>query len=191
MASADDEPFVLLLGKRTGHDEFAEFARGRSWVLREDRPGSGPKDVHEQVWATPDQGTVIHYMVDPKVKERFLVIYGRGTGDVAFQIGAAKLEVRDRDDIVDEALVADSDSQRVAAAWRLGIVAKAYDEAVLDLLKSLYDGASDDVREAVINATGYRGWPESREFLERVAATDPSADLRRNALEIVEARWGK
>lgn len=190
MPTPPDGPLVFLLGRRTSHDDFTRFARAREWVLQDDRPSNGPKGAYEQIWVTADHGTAIHYMADPTPKERFVVIYGRGTGDVAFQMGAAQLDIRTRDEVFDQALTADSDPERITAAWQLAVVTKVYDEDVLDLLKSLYYDASDDVREAVINAIGYRGWSESREFLERVASEDPSVDLRQNASAIVEARWG-
>jgi AcrR family transcriptional regulator len=189
MPAPPDGPLVLLLGSRTGHVDFERFARAKEWILHDDRPSNGPKSAYEQIWVTADRGTAIHYMADPTPKERFVVVYGRGTGDVAFQMGAAQLDVQTRDDVFDQALLADSDPERITAVWRLAVVAKVYDEGVLDLLKSLYDAASDAVREAVINAIGYRGWQESREFLERVAAEDPSADLRRNAGDIIAAWW--
>ncbi len=191
MPAIPDGPLVFLLGNRTGHADFVRFARAKEWILQDDRPSNGPKSAYEQIWVTADRGTAIHYMADPTPKERFIVIYGRGTGDVAFQMGAAQLDIHTRDDIFDQALMADTDADRITAAWQLAVVAKVYDEGVLDLLKSLYDGAGDLVREAVINAIGYRGWPESREFLERVAAEEPSSDLRRNARDIVAAWWDR
>jgi hypothetical protein len=189
MPTSPGGPLVFLLGNRTGYDEFVRFARARKWILHDDRSSNGPKGVYEQIWVTADHSTAIHYMADPTPKERFVVIYGGGTEDVAFQMGASQLDIRTRDDIFDQALMADSDPERITAAWQLAVVAKVYDEGVLDLLKSLYDGASDAVREAVINSIGYRGWPESREFLERVVSEDPSSDLRRNALDIVTVWW--
>jgi hypothetical protein len=191
MPAPPDGPLVFLLGNRTGHADFVRFARTKEWILHEDRPGKGRKSADEQIWVTPDRGTAIHYMADPTPKERFVVIYGRDTGDVAFQMGAANLDIHTRDDVFDRALVAATNPERITVAWQLAVVAKLYDEAVLDLLKSLYDGADDIVRAAVINAIGYRGWPESRDFLEQVATEDPSADLRQNARDIVDAWWGE
>lgn len=190
MPAPPEGPLVFLLGNRTDHAGFARFARAREWTLHEDRPSQGPKSAYEQIWVTPDRATAIHYVADPTPKERFVVIYGRDTGDVAFQMGAANLDIHTRNDVFDRALLAATDPERVTVAWQLAVVAKAYDEAVLDLLKSLYDGADGIVREAVINAIGYRGWPESREFLEEVATADSSADLRQNARDIVRAWWG-
>lgn len=191
MPAPHDGPLVFLLGNRTDHADFVQFARAKEWILHEERPSKGPKSAFEQIWVTPDRGTAIHYMADPTPKERFVVIYGRSTGDVAFQMGAANLDIHTRNDVFDRALVAATNPERVTVAWQLGVVAKVYDEAVLDLLKSLYDGADDIVREAVINAIGYRGWPEARDFLETVATEDPSADLRQNARDIVDAWWGE
>src|SRR5262249_39165647 len=142
-------------------------------------------------WVTPDRGTAIHYMVDPTPKERFVVIYGRDTARVVFEMEFGNLDFYTRNDIFDRALVADNNPDRVTAAWQLGVVAKIYDEGVLDILTSLYHEADDIVREAVINAIGYRGWAESREFLELVATEDPSADLRQNARDIIDAWWGE
>lgn len=191
MPAPKDGPLVFLLGNRTDHTDFVQFARAKEWILHDDRPSKGPKRAYEQIWVTPDRGTAIHYMDDPTPKERFVVIYGRGTGDVAFQMGAAYLDIHTRDDVFNRALVATTDPERITVTWQLGVVAKVYDEGVFDLLKSLYDGADDIVREAVINAIGYRGWPESRSFLEEVANEDPSADLRQNARDIVDAWWGE
>lgn len=191
MPAPPDELVVFLLGNRTNHADFVRFARAKEWILHDDRPSKGPRSAYEQIWVTPDRGTAIHYMDDPTPKERFVVIYGRDTGDVAFQMGAANLDIHTRNDVFDRALVAATNPERITVAWQLGVVAKIYDEGVLALLRSLYDGADDIVREAVINAIGYRGWPESREFLEEIANEDPSADLRQNARDIVDAWWGE
>ena len=190
MPAPHNGPLVFLLGNRTEHDDFVRFARAKEWIMHEQRAGQGRKRVFEEIWLTPDHGTAIHYLADPTPKERFLVIYGRDTGAVAFQIGAANLDIHTRDDIFDRALVAGTNPERITVAWQLGVVAKVYDEEVFDLLRSLYDGADDAVREAVINAIGYRGWAEAQDFLSKVANEDPSADLRQNAREIVEAWWG-
>ncbi len=68
-------------------------------------------------------------------------------------------------------LTADSDAARIDVAWQLAVVNKSFDEPVLDLLKSLYDGADEGVRHAVVNAIGYRGWDEGLAFLRVVAKT--------------------
>ncbi|AGP41493.1 hypothetical protein SCE1572_47625 [Sorangium cellulosum So0157-2] len=177
---------MFLLGPRTSHADFERFAKAQGWVLHEDRPSKGPKSPYEQIWVTSDQSTAIHYMDDPTPKERFLIVYGRHTGDVAFDVGA-NLDIETSDDVMDRAVIASTDAERVNVAWQIGVVAKAYDETALDILKSLYDGADDVVRHAVINAVGYRGWPEAMSFLEDVAKDDPSPELRENARAIVEA----
>lgn len=190
MEEPPNGPIVYLLGNRTSHADFVRFARAKEWLVHEERPSTGPKNPYEQIWVTPDRGTALHYMDDPTPKERFLVLYGRDAGTVAIQLGAANLDIHTSEDVVDRALVASSNPERITVAWQLGVVAKLYDATILDLLKSLYSGADDSVRAAVINAIGYRGWPEARGFLEEIAANDPSADLRQNAREIVAAWWG-
>lgn len=189
MASPSNESVVFLLGPRTSHADFERFALANGWILHEDRPSTGPKDAHEQSWVTPDRGTAIHYMDDPTPKQRFLVVYGRDTGAVSFDLGA-NFDITTPIDVTERALLASTDPERIDAAWQLAVVTKDYDEATLDLLKSLYYDASDPVRHAVVNAVGYRGWPEARGFLEEVARDDANPELRENARAIVKAWWG-
>lgn len=190
MATPARGPVVLLLGRRTTHADFEQFAKAYGWSVHEDRPSTGPKSPYEQIWVTPDRSTAIHYMDDPVPKARFLVVYGRHTAAVVFELGA-NLDVQTSEDVIDRAMRVSTNPEWVAVAWQLAVVTEVYDEMVLDILKSLYEGADEDVRHAVVNAVGYRGWPEARDFLEEVARNDPSPALGENARAIVEAWWGE
>jgi hypothetical protein len=117
------------------------------------------------------------------------VVYGSMTGDVAFDVGA-NLDAQTSDDVLDRALRASSIAEKVDAAWQIGVVTKVYNEMAFDILKALYDGGDELIRHAVVNAIGYRGWPEARRFLEEVAQNDPSEKLRDNVRDIVDAWWG-
>lgn len=189
MAPPSNESVVFLLGPRTSHADFERFARANGWVVHQDLPSTRPREAREQIWVTPDRGTAIHYLDDPTPKERFLLVYGKDTGAVSFDLGA-NFDITTAEDVTERALLAATDPERSTAAWQLAVVTPDYDEATLDLLKSLYYDASDLVRHAVVNAVGYRGWPEGRDFLEEVARDDPSPELRENARAIVKVRWG-
>lgn len=184
-----DGPVVFLLRPETSHADFERLAHASNWILDQDRRSTDPRRPHEQIWLTQDRTTAIHYLDDPTPKERFVVVYGRHTGAVAFDLGAG-LRVEVAEDVVDRALKASTNAERVAAAWQLAVVTKLHDEAVLDLLKKFYDDSDESVRHAVVNGVGYRGWPEARGFLENVARQDPSPALRENARAIVDAWWG-
>jgi len=130
-------PIVFLLGNRTSHADFEGFARGHDWLIHEDRPSTGPKSAYEQIWVTPDRSTAIHYMDDPTPKERFLVVHGREAGAVAFQMGAANLDIHTSEDVFNLAMVASSTPERITVAWQLAVTSRLYDEAVLGILWAL------------------------------------------------------
>ena len=92
--------------------------------------------------------------------------------------------------LFDRALRASPGPEWVDAAWEISVVTKVYDETALDILKSLYGDGDNFVRDAVVNAVGYRGWPEARDFLEAVVKNDPNPELRENARDIIESWWG-
>ena len=188
MPAPPEGPVVFLLSRQTTHADFERLARSSGWVVHEERPSTGTNDAYEQVWVTSNQSAAIHYMDDPTPGKRFLVIYGRGAGEVAFDVGA-NLDIETSEDVLERALCASPGPEWIEAAWEIGVVTKVYDETALDLLESLYNEGDDSVRHAVINAVGYRGWPEARGFLERAATDDPKSELRENARDIIKAWW--
>jgi hypothetical protein len=181
-------PSIFLLPASTDRERFAAFSDEQGWLTRSEHPSEGLHDAYERIWTTSDGTTAIHYMDDPTPKQRFVVVYGAKAGEVALQLGA-RFHVETADDVFDRALTADSDAARIDVAWQLAVVNKSFDEPVLDLLKSLYDGADEEVRHAVVNAIGYRGWYEGLAFLQDVAKTDTSRSLVQNTNEIIKA-WG-
>jgi hypothetical protein len=181
-------PSIFLLPAGTDRAEFAAFADEQGWLARSEHPSEGVHDAYERIWTTSDGTTAIHDMDDPTPKQRFVVVYGAKAGEVAFRLRAS-FHAETADDVFDRALTADSDAARIDVAWQLAVVNKSFDEPVLDLLKSLYDGADEGVRHAVVNSIGYRGWDEGLAFLRVVAKTDTSRSLVQNAKEIIEA-WG-
>ena len=190
MASPPDGPIVFLLGNRTSQADFERFAVGNDWLAHDERPGLVPKAAYEKVWVTPDRGTSIHYVDDPTPRERYVVVQGPHAGSVASQMCAANLDVRTREDVFNRGLAAATTPERTTVAWQLAVTTPLHDKKVQDVLKSLYENGNELVRSAVVDAIGYRGWAESRPFLEDVASKDASAELREKARKIVDAWWG-
>lgn len=189
MAAPPNGPVVFLLGGRTSHQDFQTVAGANGWIVYEERPPAGPNQPYEQIWVTSDRRTAIHYMDDPTPRERFVVVYGPDTGDVAFDLGVG-CDIRTAEDVSEAAQAAASEEDIITAAWQLCVTHKHFDLDVMGVLKQFYQGGSALVRHAVVNAVGYRGWQESMGFLEGVARSDPDGDLRENARSIVEA-WKK
>lgn len=183
-------PVVFLLGKGTPHEEFQRLAGLYGWSVAQENDGDGHQSAYEQVWVTDDRSTAIHYIEDPAPEERFVVVYGKRTGEVAFNLGRS-FDIETSDDVMERAREAPTDAGKVTAAWQLAVVFAQFNPEAMRLLRTFYEGGSPEVRQAVVKAVGYRGWPEARAFLEEVEQCAPEPDLREQARSIIDAWWGE
>lgn len=168
--------------------------------MHADYPSKSPKEAYEQIWTTEDKGTAIHYLDDPVPKERFIIIYGHDDGSVAFDLGVGLgNNIETSDDIMKRAKNAVTYEERIIVAWQLSVVTKSFKQSVMDMLEKFYKDALQEVkntvnaeaiynlRHAIINGIGYRGWDEAFDFLESVVKNDPSPELQENAKVIIGA----
>jgi hypothetical protein len=185
----EDGPVVYLLCSGTTFEDYQRIADIYGWRVVRASPGDGRLTPFEQVRVTSDGSTAIHYLSDPIPKERFLYIHGPRVGEIAFNVGRS-FYTESSEEVLERARTAVSDDDKHAVAYQLAVVFLKFDQEVMNLLEQFYAGGSISVRYAVINAIGYRGWTEARDFLERVAREEPDETLRKNARSICVALWG-
>jgi hypothetical protein len=185
---SSDDRLVFLLKPGTTFEDFQRIADLYRWRIVKELPSDAERTAYEQIRVTPDGSTTIHYLADPLVRERFLVVRGPQTGAVAFNAGRS-FDCETPDEVIERVRDAGSDKEKAGGAYQLAVVFPDVGEEAMSILRRFYETGSSDVRHAVINAVGWRGWPQGKAFLEQVARDDPDSELRENARDIVATRW--
>jgi hypothetical protein len=165
-------------------EDFEAVAAQLGLVQHRVTPGD-ERRAYEQVWATPDQATAVHYLEDPLVGLPYLSLRG---GDLQHYITAfvRHLEVLDGEDALEMAEGALQPGTQVEAIAHLAVTFPEYDPRAFSLFWGYATRAPDPVvREAAVNNMAYHAWPEFIPLLERIVAEDPEENVRRRAREIL------
>jgi hypothetical protein len=174
----------LVLRHHISRDEVERLAWDMGWILVE--VGDNGAEVYVDIWATPDEEVEIHYVEDHPIGLHYFVLHGKNTESVketlvttwnfwsAAQALRAFRHATNHDD-------------KLIGLYAVALTAPP--EPASDVLEVLRLAASDPdpgVRQAVIVATGYLGWPELVELVEQIHHDDPVSSLRANAGILLE-----
>jgi hypothetical protein len=179
-----------VLREGVTRSDFEQAAVASGLVHFANRPG-GDRSGYEQVWAWPNvehPTTGVNYIESPFVSFLYLVVHGC---EVPLLVGklTERLASYTASELLDGALQASTHDDQVRALNRLAIGFVEFDPAVLGIILDYVSRADNPLlREATVNAMGFRAWPQFRPILERLAAEDPVENVREHAARIL-ARW--
>jgi hypothetical protein len=187
---ADAQEVCVVLREGVTRADFEQAATASGLVHFETRPG-GERAAYEQVWAWPDVDhptAGVNYLESPFVSFPYLVVHGY---EVPLLVGklTAQLAAYTPGQLIDEAMQASTHDDQVHAVNRLAIGFVECNLAVLGIIMTfVFQAENPLLREAVVNAMGFRAWPQFRPLLERLAAEDPAENVRTHAARIL-AHW--
>lgn len=150
----------------------------------ETHPSDGDRLAYEEVWVTPNADApiaAVNYVEDPISNLRYLVVSGSDVPGAASGF-AGLLPIYTSDELLHDALHATAHNDQVRAINRLAIGFAEFDPNVFVIIGTFATKAENPLlREAAVNAIGFRAWPEFREGLKVIAAEDPAENVRRRA----------
>lgn len=175
---------VALKGD-VSREDVENLAWDLDWLLAEMADPSGDRP-YEDVWATADERTAIHYIEDPVLELSYLVVEGGDVDAVVDQIRGAVGTYTPQEAL--EALrMASSRDEKIEAIYLLAIASGNEDNEVLTALSKAAEDKDADVRHSVVVATGYLGWRQLRVLLERMRDGDQTQSVRDDAALMLEA----
>jgi HEAT repeat protein len=179
----------LVLKENVSREDVDQAARTLDWLWWEDveRTGESP---HETIWVTPDHESRVHYIEDFLVGVNYLLFEGPRAGELARgALEVPTLSVYTHDELIALGRQADSRDDLIHAVYLAGVdgVPGHLDDDLVEIFRKCFASADPDVRHAAIAATGYVGWPQLIEELERLAASDPDEGVRGDAQLMLDA----
>lgn len=183
--SVDDNIYMVLDGPT--RSEFAKVAADLGFMRHNVWEPAAPREVYEEVWATPDQTRALNYVEDPVLGMPFVRIRGNNLYKLAGDV-TRKLSVFSPEELIERAYREKDHNEQVNNLYRLAITFPKYDQAVFEIFEGFATRAPNPLlRRAALDAMTYRGWPEFRPVLERVSREDGVEEVRRHANELLTA----
>ncbi len=166
-------------------DALDALAWDNDWIWQQEVE-RGDQNPYELIWTTEDEQTQIHYIDDFLLNVPYVLALGPAAEDIAAQVRTALPTYR-WDAVQTLFTAAQTPAQQVQALHYAAIVAAPPDgAAVVALFDQAASSPVDEVREAVILAIGYLGWPDLLPILERVQQSDPLPRVRQSAARMLE-----
>ena len=177
----------MVLYPNVTREDFEKAAADLGFVQHETRPGDGARRAYEQVWATPDRTTAVNYLEDPLAGMNYLCLRGAHLDNFEPEF-AERLDNYSPEEVLELAAGAKSHDKQVASLFRIAITFPEYEPEAFRIVEAYATQPPDPLlREAAVDAMGFRGWPEFVPLLERIAAQDPAVNVRQHAQEILSA----
>lgn len=173
----------LVLKGDVSREEVDQAARTLDWLWWQDvdRTAERPR---ETIWVTPDHESRVHYIEDFLIGLNYLLFEGPRADELASAaLELPTLSVYPHDEVVAIGRVADSRDGLIQAVYLAGVAGLPGrpDDELLEVFRKCFASDDDDVRHAAIAATGYAGWPQLVDELERLVGSDPDEGVRRDA----------
>jgi len=166
-----------IVKKNVTRQQVDSLAWDENWYSHDFIPPT-EESPYEEVWITQDDQTAIHYIEDPLISIRYFFVTGSNLVEVSSRIRSS-LDTYKRDDIRNMMNNALEPKQYINAIYHIGIAAtQEYDTEFFEFFKLAFSHHDPKVRNAAILATGYAGWKEFREPLERLKESDSEQAVR-------------
>lgn len=140
---------------------------------------------YEVVYTSNDPDTQVHYIEDSFIGIHYFLAVGP-SADRVVEAVADEVDVYDWDDVNDLYVVGGPPSESVQAVHVAGLLAPTdFDDDVFGFFRRAAEDDREDVRLAVVVASGYVGWDALRDVLQSLAE-DSSERIRKNAELMIE-----
>ena len=171
--------------------DFEQAARELGFIHAETYPTDGDHLAHEELWAKPNAVAAIaaaNYLEDPVSNLRYLILRSADSARLAAEF-TARVPAFTHEELVDHALHATEHEDQVRAINRLAIGFINFDPTVFTIIGAFAMRAENPLlREAAVNATGFRAWPQFRPMLEVLAQQDAAENVCNRASRLL-AHW--
>lgn len=150
-----------------------------------DLVGDGQRVSNEEVWTTPDRRSAVNIVDDPLIEFAYLAIRGLRRDELLARLSAlprtltaAAALARTQQPLNDAALI--------HAIYQLQVLHPEANDAAFEVMRStVMSHPNAKVREAAIDAIGYRMWPVCAPLLATAARDDPNPAVRQRAHEVL------
>jgi hypothetical protein len=186
-----EEKVCLVLKPGVARADFARAAANAGFAFFEERPGDGDRVPYEQVWGWPNlecPTAGVYYHESPFVSFPYIVVAGSELPLLAGKL-TDRLAIYTREELIDDAMNATEHNEQVHAINRLALGFVDFQPAVFAIItNSILAGATPLLREAAVNAVGFRAWPHFRPLLKALAEQEKEANVRERAAALL-AVW--
>jgi hypothetical protein len=185
MSSRSGGDLYAALLRQSARDELGEAASSFGLTRRHVWEGDGEKKPYEEVWASADERTAVHYLEDPLTGVTFVRVRGAGKRTLLSDL-ATQVDLLGPEDAIDAAVEAETHNDRVRAVFRVAVVHPRFSSEVAEIFQAYATEESDPLlRRATLNAMGYRCWPECAELVAHVAESDSDPQVRETARQLI------
>jgi hypothetical protein len=188
MSEANEVYLVLKPGVTRA--DFASAAADAGLAFFQELPGDGNREAYQQMWGWPNlehPTAGVYYLESPLYGFPYVVVQGSELPLLAGKL-TNRLAVYTRAELIDDAMNATEHNEKVHAINRLALVFVECEPAVLAIITNyILAGATPLLREAAVNAVGFRAWPQFRPLLEALAEQEKEANVRERAAAVLAA----
>lgn len=169
----------IVLRPQVTPDDVQDIAWDLDWNAVE--VGNRTSDTPVDVWATRDERTEIRLVEDRPIGMRYFLVRGPEREAVSTSIRNA-CPTWTPSDAVDFARRSADVDDILVGVYAVALSAESEDRApAIEQLRALAAHPDAAVRQAVVIATGYVGWPELVAVVEEIHRDDPVDHVRTNA----------
>lgn len=161
-------------------DSLAGVANDLDWLMSRVIEGTDVLPA-EDIYATEDGRTKIHWISDPRINLSYIAIVGEALAETA-DLLARHMKILGDDELRDYAEHASAPADRIRAVHWLALSATpAFDEHRFRLLCRAFEDPDLEVRGNAVLAVSHVGWQQFEAPLRRLAAEDTDASVREDA----------
>lgn len=162
--------------------DFDQAAWKHGWLWYSDIPRAEDRPF-ESIRTTRSSKTIIHYFDDHLIDVRYIIIDDSGEeAQKVHQEICNSLDTYNYEDVERLLMNATNSEEYIRAIYRIAVAAPPqFQPHYFKLFEQVLNNPDAKVRDAGIFAIGYAGWPEFRNILEQIKATDTDATVRESA----------
>ncbi|MFD7285536.1 HEAT repeat domain-containing protein [Streptomyces sp. NPDC059863] len=169
----------VVLRPQVTREDVQDIAWEFNWNAIE--AGDRSSDTPVDVWQTLNGGTEIRFVQDRPIGMRYFLIHGTDCESVVRDLRNA-VPTWTFPDALSFVRHADDRDDTLIGLYAVALSAASTDRgAAVEQLRAMAGSPDAGIRQAVVIATGYLGWPELIALVEEIHRTDPVDHVRTNA----------